>query len=50
LGKKNETLTEKKQAVFMQHGILDSSDGWACNHEKYCIPFILCNKGFDVVK
>ena len=44
------TLTEKKQAVFMQHGILDSSDGWACNHEKYCIPFILCNKGFDVVK
>lgn len=38
-----------KQAIYFQHGFLDSSDGWVCNYEKYCIPFIMCKKGFDVV-
>lgn len=27
---------------------MDSSDGWICNSEENCIPFILANKGFDI--
>jgi len=46
----NQKKTEKTQAVFLQHGLLDSSDAWICNYEKYSIPFILSNKSFDVVK
>jgi pimeloyl-ACP methyl ester carboxylesterase len=33
---------------LIQHGLLDSSDGWVCNTEDNCIPFILANKGFDI--
>src|SRR5690348_2603415 len=47
-GYKNEINNENKKAVFLQHGLLDSSDGWICNFEKNCIPYILCKKGFDV--
>lgn len=49
LGKLNKPKSDKNQAVFFQHGLLDSSDAWICNYERYSIPFILCNKGFDVV-
>ena len=38
-----------RQAVFFQHGLFDSSDGWICNYEKNCLPFIFVNRGFDVV-
>jgi lysosomal acid lipase/cholesteryl ester hydrolase len=39
---------KKKQPVLFQHGLLDSSDGWICNQEEKCLPFILANAGFDV--
>lgn len=37
-----------KMPVLFQHGILDSSDGWVCNSENKCLPFILANMGYDV--
>jgi lysosomal acid lipase/cholesteryl ester hydrolase len=39
---------KSKQAVYFQHGLLDSSDGWICNYEKNCLPFIMLKRGFDV--
>jgi pimeloyl-ACP methyl ester carboxylesterase len=51
-GAKNEKIFEKKdiekQSVLFIHGILDSSDGWICNDEDKCLPFILANLGYDV--
>lgn len=50
-GAKNEKDFKKnylKQPILIQHGLLDSSDGWICNTEENSIPFILANKGFDV--
>ncbi len=49
-GGKSETNYRKKQkqSIYLMHGILDSSDGWICNSEEKCIPFILANLGFDV--
>jgi lysosomal acid lipase/cholesteryl ester hydrolase len=40
--------TQGKQAVYFQHGLFDSSDGWICNYEKNCLPFIMLKRGFDV--
>ncbi len=37
-----------KQPVLFQHGLLDSSDGWVCNTEENCLPFLFANTGFDV--
>jgi pimeloyl-ACP methyl ester carboxylesterase len=47
---KNETnyKFKQKQAVFIMHGIFDSSDGLVCNEEDKCIPYILANLGYDV--
>jgi lysosomal acid lipase/cholesteryl ester hydrolase len=39
---------EVKPPIFLQHGILDSSDGWLCNGGKGSIPFILVREGYDV--
>jgi lysosomal acid lipase/cholesteryl ester hydrolase len=39
---------KKKQSVLLMHGIFDSSDGWVCNEEDKCIPFILANLGYDI--
>lgn len=47
--KKNIDEQNNQQAVYFQHGLFDSSDGWVCNYEKNCLPYILVNKGFDVV-
>ena len=38
----------KKPPILFQHGILDSADGWLCNDEARCLPFIFANNGFDV--
>jgi lysosomal acid lipase/cholesteryl ester hydrolase len=40
--------SKRKQPVLFQHGILDSADGWVCNSEDKCLPYILANSGFDV--
>lgn len=45
---KISSKTKFKQAVYFQHGLLDSSDGWICNYEKNCLPFIMLKRGFDV--
>ena len=37
-----------KQPILIQHGILDSSDGFLCNKEEKCLPLFLANKGYDV--
>lgn len=49
-GGKNEInyKRKEKQAILIMHGILDSSDGWICNSEDKCIPYILANRGYDV--
>jgi lysosomal acid lipase/cholesteryl ester hydrolase len=39
---------KQKQSVLLMHGIFDSSDGWVCNEESKCAPFILANLGYDV--
>jgi pimeloyl-ACP methyl ester carboxylesterase len=39
---------KQKQAIFIMHGIFDSSDGLICNDEDKCIPYILANMGYDV--
>jgi pimeloyl-ACP methyl ester carboxylesterase len=39
---------KQKQSVFLMHGIFDSSDGWVCNSEEKCLPFILANLGYDI--
>jgi hypothetical protein len=43
-----DNITNNK-AVYIQHGLMDSSDAWVCNYPKYCLPYILLNRGFDVV-
>ena len=35
-------------AVLMQHGIIDSSDGWVMNHEEKAPAFVLAKRGYDV--
>jgi lysosomal acid lipase/cholesteryl ester hydrolase len=39
---------KQKQSILLMHGIFDSSDGWVCNSEDKCVPFILANLGYDV--
>ena len=51
IGAKYENNIEKnltKQPILLVHGIFDSSDGWVCNDEDKCIPYILANLGYDV--
>jgi len=49
LGKKsNKNFSINSQPILFQHGIMDSSDGWLCNQEERCFPFIFANLGFDV--
>ncbi len=42
------TNNKKRQPILLQHGLLDSSDGWICNSEEFSLPFILANKGYDI--
>lgn len=39
---------KQKQSILLMHGIFDSSDGWVCNEDVKCIPFILANLGYDI--
>lgn len=49
-GGKNEKDYYKtpKPPAYFQHGLLDSADGWVCNDESRCLPYIMANEGFDV--
>ena len=39
---------EGTAAVFMQHGIADSSDGWIIHHPELAPAFQLVREGYDV--
>ena len=34
--------------MYLQHGLVDSSDTWVANEEKYAPAFVLANAGYDV--
>jgi len=38
----------KKRPVWLQHGLLDSSDTWMINEDKNCLAYFLANEGYDV--
>ena len=37
-----------KKVIYMQHGLIDSSDTFILNHEQKAPAFILANKGYDI--
>ena len=45
---KNTTIVPGKRAVYLQHGLVDSSDTWVVNNESLAPAFHLANRGFDV--
>jgi pimeloyl-ACP methyl ester carboxylesterase len=45
---KNTKITSGKKVVFLQHGLIDSADGWVINTEDYSLGLVLANKGYDV--
>ncbi|XP_017102667.2 lipase 3-like isoform X2 [Drosophila bipectinata] len=42
----NEKLPKK--VVFLQHGILGSSDSWLLTGPRYALPYVLSNSGYEV--
>ena len=34
--------------VYLQHGLVDSSDTFITNYENKAMAFVLANKGYDV--
>mgnify|MGYP002368527994 FL=1 len=46
--KKNTTIIPGLTPIFLQHGLLDSSDTWIINDEDKAPAFILANQGYDV--
>lgn len=46
--KKGSTIKEGLKPVFLQHGLLDSSDTWIINDEDKAPGFMLANRGYDV--
>jgi len=45
---KNTTIVTGKRVIYMQHGLIDSSDTFILNHEQKAPAFILANKGYDI--
>lgn len=46
--KKGTQIQEGLKPIFMQHGLIDSSDGWIINDEGKAPAFMLANKGYDI--
>jgi lysosomal acid lipase/cholesteryl ester hydrolase len=46
--KKNTTFRTGLTPIYLQHGLLDSSDTWIINDEDKAPAFILANKDFDI--
>ncbi|KAH8331251.1 hypothetical protein KR067_013272, partial [Drosophila pandora] len=43
---RNEHLPKK--VVFLQHGLIGSSDSWLLTGPQYALPYVLSNSGYDV--
>lgn len=46
--KKGSTIKGGLKPIFIQHGLLDSSDSFLCNDEDKAPGFMFANKGYDV--
>lgn len=46
--KKNTHIVSGLKPIFLQHGLLDSSDTWLINDEDKAPGFMLANAGYDV--
>ena len=46
--KRRQNDTTPRRSVWLQHGLLHSSDTWIMNQEKKALGFFLANRGFDV--
>ena len=44
----NSDPLTKRRVVWLQHGLLHSSDTWLLNYEHKALAFVLARKGFDV--
>merc|ERR1719191_49131 len=40
--------TPRRQAIFLQHALLDSSFAYVCNFPEQSLGFILADAGYDV--
>ena len=49
-GKSNDSSLVKgtKSAVLLQHGLMDSADGWVANRKEKAPAYILVEAGYDV--
>ncbi|CAI2369947.1 unnamed protein product [Moneuplotes crassus] len=45
---REEAIAQRKPAIFLQHGILDSADTWIMHYEDEAPAFVLANAGYDV--
>mmetsp|Transcript_1393 Transcript_1393/g.1382 ORF Transcript_1393/g.1382 Transcript_1393/m.1382 type:complete len:390 (-) Transcript_1393:13-1182(-) len=48
IGKKHSKTFNSGTPIFMQHGLVDSSDDWIINDEDIAPGFILVNLGYDI--
>lgn len=46
--KKGSQFKEGLKPIFLQHGLLDSSDTWIINDEDKAPAFMLANAGYDI--
>jgi lysosomal acid lipase/cholesteryl ester hydrolase len=40
--------TQRKEAVVFQHGLLDNSFTFLANEAEKSLPFVMCDRGYDV--
>lgn len=45
---KNTQIKSGKPVILLQHGLLDSSDGWILNNETIAPGLVLANQGHDI--
>ena len=45
---REEAKAKNKPVIFLQHGVVDSSDAWIMNDEERSPAFMLANQGYDV--
>lgn len=45
---RNTSITPGKRVIYLQHGLVDSSDTWIVNDPNLAPAFYFADKGFDV--